>query len=394
MERSIIHLNIADFAVAVETNLTPGLKGYPLVIAPLGAPRAVVYDMSDEAYNEGIRKGMPLARALRLNKKTKVLPPSFNRYELAMKDLLKQTLSFTPRVESGTDDGHIFMDLTGTGRLFGPTVDVAFRLKKNFKKAFCLDPIWSVATNKLVAKVATRIVKPIGEYIVAPGEETDFLSPLPIDLIPGLEPDEIEAMHEFNLVTVSQVRALTLEQLSVPFRHRAGLIHDRIRGIDHSPVTRISEDEIRIRADHQFSDDTNDADQLRKALYLMISQVCSMLRKKRLHGAGAQMILSYSDGLQSSSNRVIKPSTSNEIAMFRQCTRLLEKAWTRRIRVRHMRLICRKLAPPAVQAQLFTRQPDPSASNLLAGTMDKIKKKFGKNAILPALALAENTGSR
>ncbi len=85
MERSIIHLNIADFAVAVETNLQPSLKGYPLIIAPQGAPRAVVYDMSDEAYKEGIRKGMPLARATRLNKKIKILPPSFNRYELVMK---------------------------------------------------------------------------------------------------------------------------------------------------------------------------------------------------------------------------------------------------------------------------------------------------------------------
>ena len=76
MSRSIIHLNIADFAVAVESNIQPSLKGYPLVIAPLGAPRAVVYDMSDEAYKEGIRKGMTLARAKRINKKIKILPPS------------------------------------------------------------------------------------------------------------------------------------------------------------------------------------------------------------------------------------------------------------------------------------------------------------------------------
>ena len=169
MARSIIHLNIADFAVAVETNMQPSLRGYPLIIAPQGAPRAVVYDMSNEAYKEGIRKGMPLARAKRINRKIKILPPSFNRYESVMKDLLKKTLAYTPLIESGTVDGHIFLDVTGSGRLFGPSVDVAFKLKKAFIKAFNFDPIWSVATNKLVAKVATRIVKPVGEYIAILG---------------------------------------------------------------------------------------------------------------------------------------------------------------------------------------------------------------------------------
>ena len=57
-----------------------------------------------------------------------------------------------------------------------------------------------------------------------------------------------------------------------------------------------------------------------------------------------------------------------------------------------MRLICRKLTPPAAQAELFAPQPEAAPENRLAETMDKIKKKFGKDAILPALALAEEPG--
>ncbi|RLC16224.1 MAG: hypothetical protein DRH93_18895, partial [Deltaproteobacteria bacterium] len=251
MNRSIIHLNIADFAVAVETNMQPSLKNYPLIIAPFGAPRAVVYDMSEEAYKEGIRKGMPLTRAKRLNKKIKILPPRFNRYEQVMKDLLKETFAFTPLIESGTTDGHIFLDVTGSGRLFGPSVNVAFKLKKIFKKMFNFDPIWSVATNKLVAKVATRMVKPIGEYIVAPGEEKAFLAPLPVRLIPGLVKTDLTKLYAFNLLYVSQARALTLDQLKIPFHQRAPLIYDRIRGIDPAPVTRFCETRSIIRPDHE-----------------------------------------------------------------------------------------------------------------------------------------------
>jgi DNA polymerase-4 len=390
MERSIIHLNIADFAVAVETRFSPALQEYPLIIAPQGAPRAVVYDMSDQAYKQGIRKGMPLAKACRVNKKIKILPPRFNRYEQAMKDLVKQTLAFTPCIESGSNDGHIFMDVTRSHRLFGPAENVAYKLKKTFKNRFSLDPVWSVATNKLVAKVATRVVKPVGEYIVAPGDEASFLSPLSIHLIPGLEISELKRLNEFNLFTVSQARALTLEQLSVPFEKRAGFIHDRIRGMDNTPVIRFNENKDPIQADHEFSDDTNDAGMLHKALYSLVSHICCTLRTRKLHTAGTKIILSYSDGLQSNSSLTIKPSTDNDMTLFKHCVSLLEKAWTRRVRIRHMRLICEKPIPGNLSFLMFHKKTKETRQADLVTTMDRIREKFGKKAIAPALVLAND----
>lgn len=392
MSRSIIHLNIADFAVAVESNIQPSLKGYPLVIAPLEAPRAVVYDMSDEAYKEGIRKGMALTRAKRINKKIKILPPSFNRYELVMKSLLRETFAFTPLIESGASDGHIFLDVTGSGRLFGPSVDVAFKLKKAFKKTFNFDPIWSVATNKLVAKVATRVVKPVGEYIVAPGDEKAFLAPLPIHLLPGLVKTDLTKLHEFNLFLISQARVLTLEQLKIPFHHRAPLIYDRIRGVDPSPVTVFCENHSIIRAGHEFANDTNNADLLKKALYLMVKKICKTLRNRKLTSAATKIILSYSDGLQSTSKQKISPSTSNDYTMFKKCVHILYRAWTRRVRIRHMRLICEKLCPHEIQTELFTAGTKETKQSDLIPVMDEIRTKFGKNSINPALTLMDKIG--
>ena len=74
-ERSIIHLNIADFAVAVERAVDGRLRDRPVIIAPEGAARAAVYDMSEEAYRSGIRKGMALRRATRLCKDARILAP-------------------------------------------------------------------------------------------------------------------------------------------------------------------------------------------------------------------------------------------------------------------------------------------------------------------------------
>lgn len=391
MTRSIIHLNIADFAAAVETNLQPSLKSYPIIIAPIGSPRAVVYDMSEAAYREGIRKGMPLSRAKRRNKKIKIIPPRFNRYEQVMKTLLKETLAFTPCIESGTTDGHIFLDVTGSTRLFGPPADVAFKLKKLFNKAFDLDPVWSVATNKLVAKVATRMVKPIGEYIVPPGDEKAFLSPLPVHLIPGLAKTDLKKFFEFNLFYISQARHLTLEQLWVPFRQKAPLIHDWIRGIDSSPVTRFCETRSSIRTDHEFADDTNTADLLKKALFLLIERICKTLRDRKLTGAAAKLILLYSDGLQTRSTLKFSPATSNDMVLFKHGLHLLDRAWTRRVRIRHMRLICEKLSPHQIQGDLFSNQTKEVKQTDLILAMDRIRAKFGRRSITTGLTLIDES---
>ena len=67
---------------------------------------------------------------------------------------------------------------------------LAWRLRQQIKTDLGLDPIWSVAPNKLVAKVATRLVKPDGEYIVAPGEEALKIKREIREKLRGLPDDE------------------------------------------------------------------------------------------------------------------------------------------------------------------------------------------------------------
>ncbi|MFH1153653.1 MAG: hypothetical protein V1793_07550 [Pseudomonadota bacterium] len=387
MERSIIHLNVADFAAAVERNLCPELRGKPVIVAPTGAARAVVYDMSEEAYQDGIRKGMPLGKALRMSRKARILAPRFDRYEQAMRDLIKRTVAYSPLVESGTSDGHLFIDVTGTSRLFGPPVDVAWRLHREMKTDFSLDPVWSLATNKLVAKVATRLVKPTGEYIVGPGEEEAFLAPLPLDLIPGLTSQEVAKLREFNVIRVSQVLALDPAQLEVVFDRRASGIHETVRGIDDRAVSPVSAMRRDLTADHVFSNDTNHAPALKQGLFLLVEQICRALRSRAVCGAALELTLAYSDGLGGGASRTLKPATANDPEMFRQCAALLTRAWTRRTRVRHMRLVCARTTSPQVQMDLFADPEIRGRQDRLTTALDAIRVRFGDRAVVPGLAL-------
>jgi DNA polymerase IV len=385
--RSVVHLNVADFAVAVERLLDRRLKERPVIMAPEGAARAVVYDMSEEAYGAGVRKNMPLRAALRCCRDAVVLPPHPDRYERAMHDLLRETLPYSPLIEPGDVDGHLFIDVTGTNALFGPPVDVAWRMYRRIKTHMGLSPMWSVAPNKLVAKVATRLVKPMGEYIVGVGEEAPFLLPLPIFLIPGIERGDLIRLRELNLSHVYQVAAMAREQLEIAFGNRAGFVFDAVRGIDAAPVLAVGQKPPKIAAEHAFGNDTNEVEIVENRLYQLVEKLGAELRRQGKAAPALAVTIDHSDGVRRVRQKAVQPASANDLLLFQVARSVLHMAWTRRVRLRHIRLTCEKPIFPPAQMALF---PDAGIQkkDLLIAAMDRIRDRFGHGVIHMGRALS------
>jgi DNA polymerase-4 len=239
-----------------------------------------------------------------------------------------------------------------------------------------------VAANKLVAKVATRLVKPDGEYIVAAGEEEPFLAPLPLALIPGIEPEDLLRLREFNLTRAGEVAALRLEELRVRFGSRAMLLYEAVRGIDPSPVLAAGQKPPKVTADHVFGTDTNEAETLRAALYRLVEQAGAELRRRRRAALRVAVLLEYSDGAHCARQAAARPATANDITLFEVAGRALELAWMRRVRVRRLRLVCDRLAFPPAQLALFgdDRQPAEKRDRLISA-LDAARRRFGADAL-------------
>jgi len=381
-ERQILHLNVADFAVAVERLVDSRLRDRPVLIAPAGAARSAVFDMSEEAFRSGVRKGMALNRALKLCRDAAVLPPHPDRYERAMRELLTRTLPYTPLIEQTDTQGHLFLDLSGTGRLHGPPPDVGWKLRRAIKTDLGLNPIWSLAANKLVAKAASRLVKPTGEYIVGGGEEETFLRPLPLQIIPGLERDDLTRFREFNLTRVADAAKLSSAQLATAFGRRGSYLHQVLRGVDDSPVLPVGEKPPVVTAEHVFGDDANDTALLDAALFALVESAGLELRERRLVARRIGVVLDYSDGVRVVRSVTVEPATANDFVLFDAARRVLTLAWTRRLRVRCLKLACDRLTFPSGQLELFAEIDDEKErqDNLVAA-IDRIRKRFGDCAV-------------
>ncbi len=385
-ERSVLHFNVADFSVAVERVIDSSLKDKAVIIGHLGSSRAVVYDMSEEAFQSGVRKGMKIQQATRICRGATLLTPSVSVYQKAMIAFIKQMHNYTPLIEHGSFDGHVFLDVTGTHRLFGPPPDIGWRLHKEVKKSLQLNPIWTLATNKLIAKVASRLVKPVGEYIVAPGEESDFLEPLPISILPGLAQQEKNKLYEYNLTHIGQLASLDKKQLMVPFGKRSDFIHNISHGIDQSHVVAESQENKSITFEHTFADDTNDQKRIEGLIALLASKVASQLRKRKLTARRIGIWITYSDGGRCVRQATRKRPSDSDFVMTDLALVALTRVWTRRTRIRSCQICCDLFQQQSKQLSLFslnTKKED--TQNQLVGAMDQIRTKFGGTAILTGL---------
>jgi len=381
-ERSIIHFNVADFAVAVERVADICLRRKPLIIAPLQAARAVVYDMSEEAFRSGVRKGMQLHQATRMCRGAAVIPPRFDMYQRAMGDFLKRVTRFSPLVEHGMADGHLFVDVTGTHRLFGPAPDIGWRVRKEVVGDLGVDPIWTLSSNKLVAKVASRLVKPVGEYIVAAGEEEEFLAPLAVSLLPGISPREMRRLYEFNIIRIGQLAGLSRNELMVPFGSRSDFLYQVSRGIDTNGVMSGVQRNPSLCYEHHFADDTNDRSQIKRVVAELSAKAGMELRRTKQAVRRIGLKLTYSDGSAVIRQASRKMGSSNDFVLQDMSALALQRAWTRRTRIRSCCLICDRLHRQSPQLSLFAEpHRKKREQDTLLAAMDQIRHRFGDQLI-------------
>ena len=178
--RHILHLDFDAFFASVEEILDPSLKGKPIIVGAPPERRGVVASASYAARAFGVRSAMPTAQALRLCPQAIILPPRhkiYGEYSARMMAILSE---YTPLVEPLSLD-EAFLDVTGCEAHWGSPEELAHGLRERLSAELGLTASMGLASNKLVAKIASGLEKPRGFVVVPPGREAEFLAPLPVE---------------------------------------------------------------------------------------------------------------------------------------------------------------------------------------------------------------------
>src|SRR6187402_1161532 len=150
VEPTILHVDMDAFYASIEIRDNPSLAGLPVCVGGPSDQRGVIAAASYEARKHGVRSAMPTAEARRLCPDLVLLPPDFERYTKASREIMAIFRDFTPLVEPLSLD-EAFLDVAGCERLFGNAVEIGRAIKHEIKRKTGLVASVGVAPSKFLA---------------------------------------------------------------------------------------------------------------------------------------------------------------------------------------------------------------------------------------------------
>ena len=386
--RHILHVHIAAFAIAVARLASPGLRGRPVVVAPLHAGRGLVTSVSREARRNGIFKGIPLRRAREVCPDLTVIEPDPAVAGEVFRAVGRVVSFYTP-VWEPAGPGHVYLDVTGTERLWGRARDAAFRISREIESRIGLTATVGVAGNKMVSSIASRIGSREGVMDVSHGGEAVFLAPLRVSALPGIGPARSRLLDaELGITRIGRLAAMDAGSLSCIFGREAHLIRQRAMGIDPTPVIP-PETAPAVREAHFFDSDTNDDRLLSQCLYRLVEACSRRMRDRALVPRGASVRIRYSDRVEASRRCRLPRLSYWDFDLYPPLEGLLRKVFVRRVRVRHMEIVFRDFSPESGQLSLFHDAPGNDGKIAAGEALDRIRRRYGNEAIMSGRSIGE-----
>jgi DNA polymerase-4 len=362
-----------------------------LIVGGSATGRGVVTSASYSCRAMGVRSAMPTGRALQLCPQATVAPVSRSACSERSQRVRAALVDLAPVVQAASID-EFYLDFTGTERLLkGESLeDTARRVKREVFASSKIRVSVGGGVNRLVAKLAVGRAKPDGVFIVAPGDEATFVAELELAQLPGVGPALLAALRDKGLHTVADVRRVDPAWLARWFGDsRARWLRRRVFGVDDS---RVSSHEARksVSSERTFSRDLHRTDELERELLRLTVSVAGTMRAKGLRARTLTVKIRDSDFKTRQRAHTFPEAVESESVLYPTARDLLGDLRRRRrtgARLLGVGLTNFSERDASRQLALFDQPDDPERESerdrLLAHTVDRLRSRFGRDAVLP-----------
>jgi len=398
MPRTILHLDLDAFFCAVEETQNPSLRGKAFAVGGKPNERGVVASCSYAARKVGVRSAMPMSRAIRLCPGLIIVPGHHRLYGEFSRKVMAILHDQSGLVEQISID-EAFLDISDIRE--GPE-RLARGLQARIRSELHLPSSIGIASNKLVAKIATEVGKslalsggantggapqskrqglaepPNAVTVVPYGEEAAFLSPLPADMLWGVGPKTSQRLSELGIHTIGDIAKWPENELSRLFGENGRDLSRHARGIDNRPI--VTEHETKsISQEVTFSVDIRDDKVLQKTIREHASRVASQLRKNELAGSTIKLKLRWPDFTTLTRQTTLGNRTDQEGEIAKAALELMNSVRKPNQAVRLIGVGVSGLGQPIRQLGLWDM--DSEKSRKLQEALDVLREKYGRDVI-------------
>ncbi|WP_337590290.1 DNA polymerase IV [Kribbella antibiotica] len=383
---NILHADLDAFYASVEQRDDPRLRGRPVIV---GA--GVVLACSYEAKALGVRTAMNGGQALRQCPSAIVVEPRMSAYSEASKAVFKVFEDTTPLVE-GLSIDEAFLDVGGLAKISGTPVEIARRLRAEVLARVGLPITVGIARTKFLAKVASGIAKPDGLLEVPPAYELEFLHPLDVSRLWGVGQVTAEKLRTRGLTTVGDVAQLPEAALVAMLgrasgRHLHALAHNR----DPRPIE-VGRRRRSIGSQRALGRSFKSAATLDAILAGLVDRVTRRMRSAGRSGRTVTLRLRFDDFTRATRSHTLPQATDQTRAVL-ITARALFAAAQPLITAQGLTLIGISVGSLENEAAVQLALPfDKAANNELDSALDRVKDKFGANAITRGTLLGRDQG--
>lgn len=234
--RKIIHVDMDCFFAAVEMRDNPALRDIPIAIGGSRVQRGVISTANYPARKFGVRSAMPTAMALKLCPHLTLLPGRFDAYKEASVHIREIFSRYTSLIEPLSLD-EAYLDVSDSVHCLGSATLMAQEIRQTIFNELQLTASAGVAAVKFLAKIASDLNKPNGQYVITPADVPAFLKTLPLAKIPGVGKVSAAKLESMGLRTCEDVQKSDLAMLLKRFGKFGRVLWERSQGIDEREIS-------------------------------------------------------------------------------------------------------------------------------------------------------------
>jgi DNA polymerase-4 len=378
----IIHLDLDAFFCAVEEQHDPSLRGVPFAVGGRPEGRGVVASCSYAARAYGIHSAMPMAQAVRQCPDLVIVSSDFKNYRETSQKVMARLRALTPLVEQISID-EAFLDVTD---IPGQVEDLGRQLQGEILSALRLPNSLGIASNKLVAKIATDVGKKRGPKgkppnaitIVPPGSEAEFLAELPVKMLWGVGPKTEGKLKGMEVQTIGDLAQLSEIKLVRRFGKNGYELSQRARGIDNRSI--VTEHEAKsISQEVTYARDVRNESILLDTLEGQSRHVARSLVKQGLSARTVKVKIRWPDFTTLTRQVTLGQPTDDHQVIAQAARELFNQVWTRGKDVRLLGMGVSGLDSPSKQLGLW--DVDWEKEYKIQDILAEVHEKYGDQAL-------------
>jgi DNA polymerase-4 len=233
--RKIIHVDMDCFYAAVEIRDKPYLQNKPVAIGGTSRQRGVLCTCNYEARKYGVRSAMPTWQAINKCPELVLLPVDMDKYKAVSKSIHKIFKQYTEVIEPLSLD-EAFLDVSNSSIYNGSATLIAQAIREDILRQEAITASAGISFNKFLAKIASDLNKPNGQYVIRPEDKDKFIINLPVNKIYGVGKVTAKKLHELGISTCHDLQQLEIKALINIFGKYGRDLYYLSRGVDNRIV--------------------------------------------------------------------------------------------------------------------------------------------------------------